>query len=71
VTEITRADGVVTVTWPAVPGRAYQAESSDTPGGEWLPLNDPITASPGQLVLSTNDETAETTRFYRVRLVTP
>ena len=56
VTEITRADGVVTVTWPAVPGRAYQAERSDTLGGEWLPLNDPMTASPGQLVLSTNDE---------------
>lgn len=71
VTEITRADGVVTVTCPAVPGWTYQAESSGKLGGEWLPLHQAVTAAPGQLVLSTNDDTAEATRFYRVRLVTP
>ena len=71
VTEITRANGVVTVAWPAVPSRTYQAESSDTPGGEWLPLHEAMTAAPGQLVLSTNDEAVESSRFYRVRLIAP
>ncbi len=71
ITEITRADGVTTITWTSVPGHEYQAESSDTLGDPWTALNAPLTAGPGQLTLSTTDSTALPTRFYRVRLMIP
>lgn len=71
VTEITRIDGVVKLSWASVPGRTYQVESSDELGGAWMPLNEPITATQGQLTLSTNDHPAASSRFYRVRLLNP
>ncbi len=70
VTEITRTDGVTTISWASVPGRTYQVETCDELGGAWNPLNDPVTASPGQLTASTTDDTALPSRFYRVRLAT-
>ncbi len=71
VTEITRIDGVVKLSWASVPGRTYQVESSDDLGGAWAPLNESITATQGQLILSTNDYPAVSSRFYRVRLLNP
>lgn len=71
VIQITRSDSVTTITWASVPGRTYQAETSDSLGGAWLPLNDPITAGIGALTLTTSDPTNLPSRFYRVRLVAP
>jgi hypothetical protein len=71
VTQISRTNGVTTVGWASVPGKTYQAESCDFPGGIWLPLNAPITAGADQLTLSTTDSTGLSNRFYRVQLVTP
>lgn len=71
VTQITRTNGVTTITWTSVPGRAYQAETCESLDGEWIPLNTPITAGTGALTLTTSDATDLLTRFYRVRLVNP
>ncbi len=71
VTQIGRSAGVTTIMWASVPGKTYQAEVSDDLGGNWIPLNDPITAATGVLILSTSDATNLPARFYRVRLVSP
>jgi len=71
VTQITRTSGVTTIRWASVPGRTYQAETCDFPGGTWSPLNAPITAGPDQLTLSTSDSAGVSGRFYRVELTTP
>ncbi len=69
ITQISRGNGVTTITWAAVPGRTYQLESCDGLGGAWLPLNPPLSAAAGQLTLSSTDTAGLTSRFYRVGLV--
>lgn len=71
ITDISRASGVTTIRWAAVPGRTYQVESCDQLGDPWSPLGAPVVAAPGQLSLSLADPNDLPTRFYRVRLVTP
>jgi hypothetical protein len=71
VIQITRTGGVTTVMWASVPGKTYQAETCDLPGGIWSPFNAPITAGTDQLTLSTSDSAGLSNRFYRVELITP
>lgn len=71
ITQIVHSDQSITITWPSVPGRTYQVESSDSPGGSWTSLGTALTAAPGQLTLSATDSTTLSARFYRVRLVSP
>jgi hypothetical protein len=69
--QITRSNGVTGLTWAAVPGRTYQAESCDLPNGTWTALNAPVTAAAGQTTLSASDLSGAPVRFYRVRLIIP
>ena len=69
--QVTRSNGVASLTWAAVPGKTYQVESTDQLGGTWSALNAPVTAAAGQTTLSTNDPSGALVGFYRVRLVTP
>lgn len=71
VTQISRNGAVTTITWTAVPGRTYQAQSCKQLGGIWTPLNAPITAAAGQLTLATTDSSILPGRFYRVQLMNP
>lgn len=63
------------VTWPCVPGRTYQIQYSDSPGGPWSNdlANSLVVAPDGQLNLSYLDPTATAVprRFYRVLLLLP
>jgi hypothetical protein len=69
--QVSRSNGVATLTWASVPGRTYQLEKCDQLGGTWVSLNAPVTALTGQLTLTAIDPTSSSTRFYRVRLITP
>ncbi len=71
ITQITRVNGVTTITWAAVPGKTYQVESCDQLEGPWTALNAPLSASSLQTSLSTTDPSGVLTRFYRVELVNP
>jgi len=69
--QITRSNGIASLTWAAVPGRTYQVESCAQLGGLWTALNAPVTAGAGQTTLSSDDLSGAPARFYRVRLVNP
>ena len=71
IVQIARSGGSTTITWNSVPGKTYQMESCDQLGETWTPLKNQLTASPGQLTLSTNDMSILPARFYRVHLVNP
>ncbi len=71
ITQITRANGIGTLTWASVPGKTYQMENCDQLDGTWTALNGSITAHPGETLLSTGDPSGAPMRFYRVRLVGP
>jgi hypothetical protein len=68
VSQMTRTNGVTTITWNCVPGATYQVESCDQLGGTWTALSVQMTAATSQLTLSFNDATSILTRYYRVRL---
>lgn len=64
-----------TVTWSSVPGKTYQVQYADSPGGSWqedLP-DSQITAGTGETSLSYTDTTAgsATARFYRIKIIFP
>jgi hypothetical protein len=69
--QVTRSNGIASLTWAAVPGKTYQAESCDQLGSSWISLNAPMSATAGQTSLSTTDSSGAQMRFYRVRLVSP
>ena len=64
--------GVVTITWPSVPGKTYEIEFTDSLGGDWETLQSQITAGAGILSLSANDSPQDpSVRFYQVRCTNP
>jgi hypothetical protein len=71
--EATRAaDGSVTVSWSAVPGRVYRLQANAEPGagdGAWLDVSPDMPASAA--TASQTDQAAAQwkTRIYRIRLV--
>ena len=71
IAQITRNGGVTAITWNSVPGKTYQVDSRDQMGDSWMPLNNPVTAATGEIMLSINDSSDVPSRFYRVRLVNP
>jgi len=71
IAQITRNGGVTAITWNSVPGRTYQVDSRDQMGDSWIPLNNPVTAATGEIMLSINDSSDVPSGFYRVRLVNP
>jgi hypothetical protein len=71
IAQITRNGGVTAITWNSVPGKTYQVKTCDQIGGSWVPLNDPVTATAGDITLSMSDSSDVPSRFYRVELVNP
>ena len=69
ITEVRLDAGVVTITWVAVPGLAYQVLYKDSlSDAEWLPLAGTITAT-GETAFETDGVFSVPHRFYRVTRV--
>jgi hypothetical protein len=66
--QITRHDAIVTLTWPAVPGRRYGVQARDTIAGGWaIPLTLGCVTTNGPVAAFSDTVTAGTAqRFYRV-----
>ena len=71
IAQITRTNGITTITWNSVPGKTYVVEGCDQLGGTWTAVTNQVTAGPGALTISANDTMATSSRFYRVRLTSP
>jgi hypothetical protein len=72
--QITRniTTGVVSITWPSVPGKSYKVEVTDLLIGKRQILQSQMTAGPGVLQLSTSYlPTNLDTRFYHVDCLNP
>lgn len=69
VNQMTRINGVTTISWNSVPGATYQVESCGQLGGTWVPLSNQMIAATGQLIFQFNDATIQPVRYYRVRLI--
>ena len=72
--QITRQsnNGVVSISWPSVPGKTYQVEFTNSLAGTWQPLQSQMTAGPGVLSLNTTDSPVNVNvRFYHVRCMNP
>lgn len=55
-----------TFTWPSVPGKTYQIESSSTPSGAWTSVGVSITASGANTTASRPVPPGSTRHFFRV-----
>jgi hypothetical protein len=71
IAQVTRADGITTISWNSVPGKMYQVEAVASLGDTWTALGNAVTAAVGQLQIPQNDTTNAMNRYYRVRLVNP
>jgi hypothetical protein len=61
--------GVVTLTWSAIPNRAYRVEFKNELADEtWIPVGDEVVAL-GATASVTDSPAAPTYRFYRIRIV--
>lgn len=58
------------LTWSSVPGKTYQAETSQTLlSGQWSPIDDPVTATAATSALTVPMSPTDPRRFFRVRLL--
>ena len=68
------AAGNPVITWPSVPGKTYQVQSSSILGGAWQSVGSQVTAASGQASISVTDTSVTLSgagRFYRVMLLSP
>jgi hypothetical protein len=65
----TTTDSVLTLTWSAMPGLAYQVQyRTDLGQGDWMNLGQPVTAT-ASTVITSDLTTLGVQRFYRVVLL--
>jgi hypothetical protein len=67
-TTVTRAGGVITLTWNTIPGRTYHLEFASDPAGPWSPLGTDTVAA-GDTATATDSAGGAARRFYRARRV--